>query len=47
MNTKFLKLPQYMIIHLKRFEEQNQSLKKIKKSMEYPLQMDMDELVIY
>ena len=40
---KPIKFPDYLIIHLKRFEEYKNEYRKIKKSIEYPLEMDMDE----
>jgi len=37
-------MPRYLIIHLKRFEEnENQTYKKNKRPFEYPLSMEMDE----
>lgn len=44
LKKKFLNMPRYLIIHLKRFEEyENQTYKKNKRPFEYPLSMEMDE----
>ena len=49
IKKRFVKLPQQLIIHLKRFSEQmsprgtNCYFKKIKKPVEYPLEIDFDE----
>lgn len=40
---KPIKFPDYLIIHIKRFEEHNNAYRKIKKSLEYPLEINMDE----
>jgi len=36
-----VKLPDYLIIHLRRFEESEKGLKKNKNPIEYPLEIDM------
>lgn len=44
LKKKFLNIPRYLVIHLKRFEEfENQTYKKNKRPFEYPLVMEMDE----
>mmetsp|Transcript_26156 Transcript_26156/g.25335 ORF Transcript_26156/g.25335 Transcript_26156/m.25335 type:complete len:115 (+) Transcript_26156:1698-2042(+) len=40
---KPIKFPELLIIHIKRFEEFNQTYRKIKKPIEYPLEISMDE----
>eukprot|EP00347_Sterkiella_histriomuscorum_P005494 403356401 len=44
IKKRFLNLPKYLIINLKRFQEvQNHQFIKNKKPIEYPLSMDMDD----
>lgn len=45
LTTKFETMPQYLIVHVKRFEEsiEDGGFKKIRKSIKYPLQLKFDE----
>lgn len=37
-------MPQYLIVHINRFEDNgDQSYKKVRKPIEYPISLDMDE----
>lgn len=40
---KPIKIPDYLIIQLKRFEKTADSYKKIKTKLEYPMTIDMEE----
>ncbi|CDW89095.1 ubiquitin carboxyl-terminal hydrolase family protein [Stylonychia lemnae] len=44
IKKKFINLPRYLVLHLRRFEENEQSqFIKNKKPIDYPLEMDMDD----
>lgn len=43
IKKRFLNMPQYLILHLRRFEESPNGFMKNKKPIEFPLTMDMDE----
>lgn len=40
---KPIKFPEFLIINIKRFEQYNNAYRKIKKPLEYPLEINMDE----
>ena len=43
IKKRFLNMPPYLIIHLRRFEGNGNGFVKNKKSIEFPFSMDMDD----